>query len=173
MDDAGIAAVKEKFGGWLDPELEELARCHDGWLGGSFYEGGGFPGLADFEALKFDEEVDQLIGIMQPWDKDLKYVQRPIDPGVTVPIPDFWEGQGDAVVYIGQPEPGDSYRHFLVTPEVWKELGKVLGREVPDGQYAYAMYTLALPDEGMDYMHSLKEWLAELEECSFMGREPC
>lgn len=64
------------------------------------------------------------------------------------------------MVYMGEPIPGDSFRHFLVTPEVWKELAKVLGREVPEGQYGYALYTLAVPDDGMDYEHSVKEWLA-------------
>ena len=88
-------------------------------------------------------------------------------------VPDLWKGHGDAVVYMGEPIPEDSFRHFLVTPEVWKVLGKELGREVPEGQYGYAMYTVANPDDGMDYMHSLKEWLtrsvADLEKDSFRG----
>lgn len=60
---------------------------------------------------------------------------------------------------------------------MWKELGKVLGREVPEGQYGYAMYTLAVSDDGMDYMHSVKEWLAgsvaALEKYSFRGWDAC
>ena len=66
LDDAGIAAVKEKFEGWLVPELEEMTRCHDGWFVGSFYGGGGFAGLANFWVMKFDAEVDQLISIKEP-----------------------------------------------------------------------------------------------------------
>lgn len=41
LDDAGIASVKAKFGGWLDPELGEMSRLHDGFLGGWHYAGGG------------------------------------------------------------------------------------------------------------------------------------
>ena len=177
LDDAGIAAVREKFGGWLDPELEELSRCHDGWLGGSFYDGGGFPGLAKFVARKFGNEAEQLISIIEPWDKDMEYVERSNEVGIVVSELVLWEGQEDAVVYMGEPMTGDSFKHYLVTAGVWKELGKVLGREVPEGQYGYGMYTLAVPDDGMEYIHSLKEWLArsvaELEQHSFMGRDAC
>ena len=177
LDDAGIAAVREKFGGWLDPELEELARCHDGWLGGMYYDGGGFPGLANFDASRVDDEDEQLISIMRPCDRVTKYVERSNEAGITVPVLVLWEGQEDAVVYMGEPMTGDSFKHYLVTAEVWKELGKVLGREVPEGQYGYGMYTLAVPDNGMEYMHSLKEWLArsvaDLELHSFLGLDAC
>lgn len=116
-----------------------MAWCHDGWLGGSFYGGGGFPGLAKFDAMKFDAEVDPLISVIKPWEEDLEYVKRPNEGEFMESVPNLLEGQGDAVVYMVEPIRGDSFRHFLITPEVWKELRKVLGRKMPERQYGYAI----------------------------------
>lgn len=93
-------------------------------------------------------------------------------------VPVIWD-EREAIIYTSrQAENADSYTHLLVIPSVWRwrDMGKILGRMVPGGQYAYGYYALWDPDMG-DLIQSLKDSLAErvahLELDVFLERDVC
>ena len=92
---------------------------------------------------------------------DTVYEQRPDEHGVMQNVPVVWEGQEEAIIYSVQPAEADSYWHLLVTPTFWRDMGKMMGLVVPEGQYAFGYYALWAAED-IDHRHSLKDWLAEL-----------
>lgn len=104
------------------------------------------------------------------------YVQRPDEHGVMQGVPVVWEGQEEAIIYAAQPDEADSYWHLLVTPTVWRDIGKILGLVVPEGQYAFGYYALWAAED-IEPRHSLKDWLTQLvvdqERNSFQETDAC